>query len=500
METKLVSGTYDESRAMRSLSAAALILLGAFGSAAQNTGPAKSAKREPPPGVIHTVSVKGNRLYPAAGIISESGLKTGDRATAATVEAARKKLLGTELFTNVADEYRFSSGNPPGYDVTFEVTENEQLFPMRFERLGVPPETIRQYLQEHVPLYSERIPGTQQVLNRYTAAVQELVAKTNPAVKVKAQVSNDDPKELTVLFTTNAPAPTISQVQVSGNQAVDSGTILRAVNLVAVGVPLSDARLQMILDKAIKPLYAAKGYAAVTFPKIETQPSTSNLGVVVKVEIKEGPLFKFGSIRFRGNGMDQEEIRSNLPFKPGQTFNGDQVESFRIDLIHRMKRRGLLDANITSEPEADDTKRTVNVVYNVTPGAVYTFQKLDIRGLDINTEPAVAKLWGEKPGTPFNPDYPEFFLKRVKEQGILDNLSETKSDYSSDASSHNVTVYLTFKGGEPKTEDERKKKEKKNSAGDAAILPIPPRMSQPAAGDPKRAGPALFDEDAFPAA
>src|SRR4051794_27558812 len=450
---------------MRSLSAAALILLGALGSAAQSAGPAKSAKREPPAGVIHSVSVKGNRLYPTPDIIRESGLKPGAKATPATVEAARTKLLRTELFNNVADEYRFSAGTPPGYDVTFEVVENEQVFPMRFERLGVPPETIREYLQEHVPLYSERIPGTQGALNRYAAAVQELVAKTNPALKVKAQVSNDDPKELTVLFTPNAPAPTISQVQVSGNQAIDSGTILRAVNLVAVGVPLSDARLQMILDKAIKPLYAAKGYAAVTFPKIETEPSTSNLGVVVKVEIKEGPVFKFGSIRFRGNGMDQEEIRSNIPFKAGQTFNGEQVESFRIDLIHRMKRRGLLDANITSEPEPDDAKRIVNVIYDVAPGAVYTFQKLDVRGLDINTEPAITKLWGEKPGTPFNPDYPEFFLKRVKEQGLLDNLSETKSDYSADASSHNVTVYLTFKGGEPKTEEERRKQEEEKQRG-----------------------------------
>jgi outer membrane protein assembly factor BamA len=124
-----------------------------------------------------------------------------------------------------------------------------------------------------------------------------------------------------------------------------------------------------------------------------------------------------------------------------------------------MKRRGLLDANIAAETEPEDTKRTVNLVYNVTPGAVYSFQKLDIRGLDINTEPAISKLWGEKPGTPFNPDYPEFFLKRVKEQGVLDNLSETKSDYSADASTHNVTVYLRFKGGEAKTEEERRKQE-----------------------------------------
>ena len=36
----------------------------------------------------------------------------------------------------------------PGYDVTFQVSENEQLFPMRFERLGVSDEAVRKHLIE----------------------------------------------------------------------------------------------------------------------------------------------------------------------------------------------------------------------------------------------------------------------------------------------------------------------------------------------------------------
>ena len=42
---------------MRSLSAAALILLGALGSAAQVAGPAKTTKKEPPPGIIHAIYI-----------------------------------------------------------------------------------------------------------------------------------------------------------------------------------------------------------------------------------------------------------------------------------------------------------------------------------------------------------------------------------------------------------------------------------------------------------
>jgi outer membrane protein insertion porin family len=278
-------------------------------------------------------------------------------------------------------------------------------------------------------------------------------------MKVRAAISNDDPQQLTVLFTPNAPAPTISQVVVSGNQAVDTGTILRAVNQVAIGVPLSDTRVKMILNGAIKPLYASKGYAAVSFPKVETEPSKTNLGVVVKVEIKEGPVFKFGSIRFRGKGMDEDEIRSNIAFKTGQTFDSEKVDNFRLNLVHRMKMRGLLDASITTEAVPDEEKRAVDVIYSVLPGEPYNFAKLDIQGLDISTQPAIAKLWGVKPGHPFNPDYPEFFLKRVQEQGIFDNLANTSSDYTADPTSHNVTVHLYFKGGKSAADKQREKKE-----------------------------------------
>ncbi|MBV9303604.1 MAG: hypothetical protein JOY62_06870 [Acidobacteriaceae bacterium] len=442
---------------------------------AQEPAHKSSPKREPPPGTLHSIAVKGNHLYSSADIIKYSGLQVGQRVTGPLIEQARSKLQASELFNNVSDRFQFSASIPPDYDLTFEVVENDQLFPMRFERLGVPPDAVRRYLQDHVSLYADRIPATDTVLKRYAAAVQEFIAQSDPSLKVKAHVSNDDPKELTVLFSPDTPPPTISQVVVTGNQAVDTGTILRAVNQVAVGVPLSDARLKLILDGAIKPLYAAKGYAAVTFPKVETEPSKTNLGVVVKVEIKDGPQFKFGAIHFHGSGMDQDEIRSNIPFKPGQTFSGQQVDNFRLDLLHRMKRRGLLDASVSTETQPEDGRRVVDVTYNVSPGSVYTFQTLDIRGLDVTTEPVVARLWGEKPGKPFNPDYPDFFLKRVQEEGLFDNLADTTSDYTADPASHGVTVHLYFKGGKSKQQAEKEKKEEEERRrSDGTWSPFPP--------------------------
>jgi outer membrane protein insertion porin family len=459
---------------MRPSVCVALLFLWAVLSAAQAPASRPAAqKKQPGPGVLRSVTVKGNSRYSSEAIGREIGWKTGQAITPADIESARAQLQSTELFNSVSDSFRYS-GSPLAYDVTFTVIENDQVFPMRFERFGVAPEAIKSCLKQIFPLYSDQIPGTEGVLKRYKQAAQTCVSEAKSPAQVKATVSNDAPKQLTVLFAPEGPTITISQVTVSGNEALDTGTILRAVNQVAIGVPLSDMRLKMILDGAIKPLYAAKGYAAVTFPKVETEPSKTDRGVVVKVQIKDGPVFKFGGIHFQGTGMDQDEIRANIPFKPGQQFNGKQVDDFRLWLVHSLRRKGLLDTSVTFDTQLDDSRRAVDVTYTVTPGALYSFQKLDIQGLDINSSPVVERLWGEKPGKPFNPDYPEFFLKRVEEQGLFDNLGNTSSDYTADPATHGVTVHLYFKGGKSKQDRAKEKKdEEERQKSDGTWSPIP---------------------------
>ena len=98
----------------------------------------------------------------------------------------------------------------------------------------------------------------------------------------------------------------------------------RALNDVAVGQRLSDAGIQQILNRAIKPMYAAKGYVAVTFPKIETEKSKENEGYVVHVQIQEGPVFHFGTSAFRGGQFTADDIRSMMHYQKGEVFRRDE--------------------------------------------------------------------------------------------------------------------------------------------------------------------------------
>jgi outer membrane protein insertion porin family len=89
----------------------------------------------------------------------------------------------------------------------------------------------------------------------------------------------------------------------------------------------------------------------------------------------------------------------------------------------------------------------VNVVIHVLAGPQFTMGKLNLTGLDLNSEVEVRRIWILKPGKPFNPEYPDLFLRRIKEQGLFDNLAQTKAEYQLNQKDHTADVTLVFAGG-----------------------------------------------------
>ena len=110
-----------------------------------------------------------------------------------------------------------------------------------------------------------------------------------------------------------------------------------------------------------------------------------------------------------------------------------------------MKRGGYMRVQSTMERKVDDKRRDVDVIVKMQPGPHYTFGKLAIQGLDIQTEPHIRKLWTMKAGQSFNVDYPEYFLARIRSDGVMDNLGDTKVDIKLDDKAHVADVTLIFK-------------------------------------------------------
>jgi outer membrane protein assembly factor BamA len=105
----------------------------------------------------------------------------------------------------------------------------------------------------------------------------------------------------------------------------------------------------------------------------------------------------------------------------------------------------------------DESEKSVGLLVKLTKGPQYHYGKLTIKGLDLNGEAQIEKLWAGKPGKAYNAEYPDFFLKRVKEQGLFDDLGDMKAQTKMDDENHVVDVTLDFKAAPVKKDRKRER-------------------------------------------
>jgi outer membrane protein assembly factor BamA len=203
--------------------------------------------------------------------------------------------------------------------------------------------------------------------------------------------------------------------------------------------------MRLLLDSSIRPLYEAQGRLRVSFPSVKAEPSPREVqGLNVTVEVSEGPVFNFGSIRVEGTASMNQRLGEVAKLESGTLANFNQVRVAVERIDGEMRERGYMGVSTEVERNIRDDRGTVDLVLRVNPGPQYVFGRLTIEGLDINGEAEIRRIWGLEQGEPFRPSYPDYFLQQVQEQGVFDYLRETRSAISVDDATQTVDVTLIF--------------------------------------------------------
>jgi len=441
---------------MRWFSTLALACAIAFAQAPKKSAPAKKepAKSATAPAPdkwpVEKLAVEGNHLYTAEQILAVAGLKIGQLAGKPEFEAARDRLVASGAFETVG--YKFAAdADQKGYLATFQITEVQPAFPVRFEELGVSDRDIIAVLHTKDPLFSLlHVPATKAVMDRDVAWIQEYLATKNITEKIAAKIVPTTGDQYAIVFRPARGAPSISAVTFKGNQVVPQGVLREAIAGVAVGSPYSEGGFREILNTAVRRVYEQRGRVRVSFPEIRTEPDKDVAGVHVYVTIDEGISYDLGKVDVvPPTPVDPAVLLKAGDFKTGDVANMDKVSEGLEKIRLAVRHAGYLDAKVTSDRKIDDEKKTVNVAVHVDAGTLYTMGKLKIIGLDLDGEAEILRIWTLKEGKTFNPDYPDYFVNRIKEQGLFDGLGETKADTKVDDKRHVADVTLTFKGDDP---------------------------------------------------
>jgi outer membrane protein insertion porin family len=420
--------------------------------ATQPKSPPKKSATTVAPGTrwpIESISVEGNRIYKTEQVVTLSGLKLGQVAGKPEFEAARERLLASGVFETVG--YKFVPGAHQGYAATLQVTEVEQVYPVLFEELHVSTLDLQSVLSAKDPLFSpEKLAATQPVLERYVKWIEAFLEEKGVPEKITASVTPGIPGDYQIVFRPARALPSVAQVKFEGNKVVPQNVLRESVSGVGIGAPYTEDSFRQVLNAAVRPTYEARGRLRVSFPQIRTEPDKDVKGVDVFVTVDEGESYELGKVTIEGTSPIEPAVLLKAgDFKTGDVANFDRVNEGLERIRLALRHAGYMQAKVTMARKIDDEKKVADVTVRVDAGPQFTMAKLTLVGLDLDGEAEMRRIWSIKEGKPFNPDYPELFLKRIREDGMFDNLGETKSDFKLNDRDHTADVTLTFKGATP---------------------------------------------------
>lgn len=440
-----------------------LMLAAGCGFAQTKRPPQKKAAAPSQPAVpadkwpIQRLTVEGNHDYTAEQVLAVAGLKLGDMAGKPEFDAARDRLLGCGAFENVS--YRFAPDTEgTGFLATFEVVETPTAYPVRMEDLAVPTQEIEAFLRAKDPLFNTtRLPATKPVLDRYVELVQGFLASKGSTEKVKAEVTADSPDRYSIVFRPAKALPSVARVTFEGNKVMTQTVLQDAIWSSAVGLPYTEQALRNLLDSVVRPLYEARGRIRVSFPTISTEPVSDVQGIKVHVTVDEGEVYTLGRVSFDGPlPLNQDALLRTGNFKTGDIANFDRVGEGMERIRVAIRKEGYLETKVTTQRQVNDEKKTVDLAVHVESGPLFTMGKLTYLGLDLEGEAEMNRMWSLKAGKPFNPEYPDFFLKRVHDDGVFDHLGATKAETKINDKDHRVDVTLRFAADDPQSKPARR--------------------------------------------
>ncbi len=433
----------------------ALVLVAAACGQAPEAKPRPKAPPAPKPAaadgarVLRMLKVEGLRHFTLEQVLQVLGLQAEQRVRPADLEAARDRLLATGCFERVG--WRYAEMPQAGsLEVTFEVAEPEQFLPWMLDRVPVRQDEFEAAARREFPLMRETLPPSDRVLERLAAVLERLAAERGVREPMAGRVTLVGKDRLTIVFGPKAPPPNIADVRFDGTKAVRADALRKAMVQLAVGTPFFEPNFRFLLENQIRPIYDAFGLLKASWKKITAAPAEGIFGVVVTVEVDEGPVFKLEKIEVRGTPFSDEEIQELGQFPVGGTAAMSEIGKGLERVLGRLREQGHMKASYKAGRRLWEHRQAVELFVDVDPGPVYRMGRLQIQGLDLESEPAIRRLWAIKPGDPYRGGYAESFVQRLREMDLFDFLSEIKNEVKLDERSQSVDVVLVFVGEKPR--------------------------------------------------
>ena len=334
------------------------------------------------PFVIKDIRVEGAQRTEAGTVFSYLPVKVGESMDDDKAAAAIKALYATGFYS----------------DVRLEV-ENDVLIVFLVERPAISQidingakEFTKDNLKDGLKTagISEAKIFDRSILDRAEKEIKrQYTSRGFYSAKVTTTVTPIERNRISLTFTIEeGEVSKIVDINIIGATSFSESTLLKEFELTTGGWfswftkddQYSKQKLSGDLEK-LKSYYLNRGYLEFNIESTQVSITPDKEKIYITVNISEGPVYKISDIKFSGElKISEEEMRSLLLFKSGETFSRQKIVDSVKRISDRLGNDGYSFANINPVPDADRTNKTASFTMFVDPGRRVHIRRINVQG------------------------------------------------------------------------------------------------------------------------
>ncbi len=324
------------------------------------------------PGHAETIVVQGNSRIDTTTIQSY--------VTGQTVEAAKKDLLATGLFSSVEVVKK-------GDSIVVTVKENNIINHVAFEGT----KRLKSDAFEGELQLKARGAFTQAALDADTARIKEIYQRIGRSnVSVKSRIVQLENGKIDVVFTVDEGEKTgVKSIDFAGNTAFSSGRLRDEMQTTESNwmswiktTDVYDADRLAADAELVRRLYLKHGYADMRIVDTKVDYDEKAAGYRVLITVDEGKQYKVSgvSVESRIAEIPSDSLKARLLLNAGDIYNSDLVEKTIVGLTTEVSSKGYAFSQIRPKGDRDTANATVKLSFVVEEGPRVYIERINIRG------------------------------------------------------------------------------------------------------------------------
>src|SRR6056297_766348 len=369
---------------------------------------------------FNSVAIEGNQRVDGATILSYAGIARGETVSAAELNDAYQRILGSGLFETVAIE-------PQGSRLVIRVEEYPTINRISFEgNRRLKDEDLEGFIESRSrqvfsPSKAERDAA---VLTEAYEQNGRISARITPKV-----IRRSDNRVDLVFEIFEGGKIEVQRIGFVGNRNFSDRRLRRVIESKQAGLLRAiierDAFVEERLQfdrQVLTDFYQSRGYVDCRVTSVNAELAQERDAYFVTFNVQEGQQFKFGEITTVSDlpNVDPEEYQDVLKIRPGVVYSPTLVENS----VARMERLGIKQGVdfLRVEPRItrNDRDLTLDVEFALVRGPRVFVERIDIEGNTTTLDRVIRRQFDVVEGDPFNPRQIREAAERIRALGYFE--------------------------------------------------------------------------------